>query len=210
MPKHTFYDLKPQKKAIVFQAAVKEFAVYSFDESNISRIVKAADIARGSFYQYFEDKGDLYLYVLEEIGKAKREFIEPALVRVEELNLFEYCKAVFERSILFAEGFPDYHAIGELLIKRPSTEIKKRFIQYASDSKDEGIYKRAVEAAIGRGELRKDIHAAALVMLLEQLSFSVMDNVAKELGYKELKKIQAVYEEMLNIIHKGCIRSTEN
>ena len=65
MPKETFYNLSEEKRQRIFQAAVSEFASHKFSEASLNRIVKAAKIPWGSFYQYFEDKEDLYLYVIK-------------------------------------------------------------------------------------------------------------------------------------------------
>lgn len=62
MPKQTFFNLSEEKKARLLKAAHQEFSQYGFSESSINRIIKLAQIPRGSFYQYFEDKQDLYFY----------------------------------------------------------------------------------------------------------------------------------------------------
>ncbi|WP_282709251.1 TetR family transcriptional regulator [Ligilactobacillus sp. Marseille-Q7487] len=62
MPKQTFFNISPEKKQRLLAAACKEFSQVSFNDASINRIIKEAQIPRGSFYQYFEDKQDLYLY----------------------------------------------------------------------------------------------------------------------------------------------------
>jgi len=56
MPKQTFFNLSPDKRGTIEQAALDEFTAYGFDNSNMNRIVAQSRIAKGSFYQYFEDK----------------------------------------------------------------------------------------------------------------------------------------------------------
>lgn len=72
MPKDTFLHLPKQKQEILVKAAREEFSRVPFDEASINRIVKEAQIARGSFYLYFESKEDLYFYLLED-GKKRME-----------------------------------------------------------------------------------------------------------------------------------------
>lgn len=64
MPTSTFYNLPPPKRNKLLRAAVAEFAQKPFDEVSINRIIQAAEIPRGSFYQYFADKRDLFQFVL--------------------------------------------------------------------------------------------------------------------------------------------------
>ena len=56
MPKETFLKLSKEKQQKVINAAKKEFARAPIENVSIKNIVEEADIARGSFYQYFESK----------------------------------------------------------------------------------------------------------------------------------------------------------
>ncbi|MFD2131450.1 TetR/AcrR family transcriptional regulator [Pseudogracilibacillus auburnensis] len=76
MPKQTFFNLSEEKKLTLIQAGKNEFSRVSLAEASIANIVKEAKIPRGSFYQYFYDKEDLYFYLLTEMAKERRaEFI---------------------------------------------------------------------------------------------------------------------------------------
>ena len=66
MPKETFLKLSKEKQQKVINAAKKEFARAPIENVSIKNIVEEADIARGSFYQYFESKEDLLIYILKE------------------------------------------------------------------------------------------------------------------------------------------------
>ena len=53
MPKSTYFSLSDEKRNRVYDACLNEFQTHSFHEAKIMHIVKALDIPRGSFYQYF-------------------------------------------------------------------------------------------------------------------------------------------------------------
>lgn len=77
LPTQTFFNLPEQKRQNLIDAAEKEFARVPLHEASVSNIVKAAGIPRGSFYQYFKDKEDLYFYLLkEETETRKVNFME--------------------------------------------------------------------------------------------------------------------------------------
>lgn len=59
MPKETFLKLPEEKKNKIIKAAKKEFSRVPFEQTSIKNIVEDAEIARGSFYQYFGSKEDL-------------------------------------------------------------------------------------------------------------------------------------------------------
>ncbi len=63
MPKQTFLNLPEEKRARIVDVALTEFAEKGYTGASITGIVAAAGIAKGSFYQYFEDKDDLYAHI---------------------------------------------------------------------------------------------------------------------------------------------------
>mgnify|MGYP000403050715 CR=1 FL=1 len=56
MPTQRFLKLKEEKKQAILEAAVHEFSRVPYSSASINQIIKEADISRGSFYTYFEDK----------------------------------------------------------------------------------------------------------------------------------------------------------
>lgn len=64
MPTQRFLKLKEEKKQVILAAAIHEFSRVPYSLASINQIIKEADISRGSFYTYFEDKDDLMQYIL--------------------------------------------------------------------------------------------------------------------------------------------------
>ena len=77
MPTTTFFNLPPPKREKLLQAAVAEFARKPYGEVSVNRIIQGAEIPRGSFYQYFADKTDLFRYVL----RCYDAMLEKAIMR---------------------------------------------------------------------------------------------------------------------------------
>ncbi|HDX9630633.1 TPA: TetR family transcriptional regulator [Bacillus cereus] len=88
MPKQTFFNLEREKKELLIQAAMKEFSRVPLFEASISNIIKDAGIPRGSFYQYFEDKEDVFFFLLNDHSKRDNEkFI--SILKENEGDLFD-------------------------------------------------------------------------------------------------------------------------
>ena len=68
MPTDTFFRLPEEKRARILEGAWSEFTAVPYAEASINRIVQTSRIPRGSFYQYFEDKNDLFLTLIERSG----------------------------------------------------------------------------------------------------------------------------------------------
>ncbi len=79
MPKDTFLNLSEDKKNKIINATKKEFARVPIEEASIKNIVEEAEIARGSFYQYFESKEDLLKYILNSKAKNLEAFLKQSL-----------------------------------------------------------------------------------------------------------------------------------
>ena len=72
MPKQTFFNLHKEKQENLIKSAKKEFSRVPLNKASVSNIVKNAEIPRGSFYQYFENKEDAFYYLLEKQTKGHK------------------------------------------------------------------------------------------------------------------------------------------
>jgi TetR/AcrR family transcriptional regulator len=59
--------IRKKNKAIIFEAAKKEFVTFGFKGASIKRIAERANIPRANIHYYFADKTDLYQQLLSGI-----------------------------------------------------------------------------------------------------------------------------------------------
>ncbi|MFD1484889.1 TetR family transcriptional regulator [Lacticaseibacillus baoqingensis] len=79
MPKPTFFRLPDEKRQRLVTAAYAEFTRAPFAEASISNIIKDAGIPRGSFYQYFEDKSDVFFYLLDRMRQSTKTWMKDTI-----------------------------------------------------------------------------------------------------------------------------------
>lgn len=104
MPKPTFFNLPDDKKQLILDVAIEEFIQQGFDAASISKMVQRAGIAKGSFYQYFEDKQDLFDHLLELAGAQKGAFLStPPPV---DVSPFEYLRWLMHGNLGFEVSHP--------------------------------------------------------------------------------------------------------
>lgn len=103
MPTSTFMNLPAEKREKILRAAVAEFSRKNYGEASINRIIQAAEIPRGSFYQYFADKQDLFHYVLRHYGEGLERIILESLEAVGG-SLLDLPLALFDRIIARSQG----------------------------------------------------------------------------------------------------------
>ena len=96
MCKETFLRLPEEKRTRILNAAWDEFTTVSFANASINRIIRAAGIPRGSFYQYFEDKDDLFRHLMTQISDQLSERYKRLLQEVEG-SLFRAALMSYDR-----------------------------------------------------------------------------------------------------------------
>lgn len=93
----TFERLPEEKKDRILQAARTEFIRYPYEKTSINRILAEAGIPKGSFYQYFDDKADLfslctcavYKKLIEERKRNGEPLLESGMLRMKKLGYDE-------------------------------------------------------------------------------------------------------------------------
>lgn len=106
MPKATFFNLSDEKRKLILDLAIEEFALHDFKNASISNLVARAEIAKGSFYQYFEDKRDLYLYLIQIAGEEKKRFLEQKSPPNPGMHLFDFLRWAMSESARFEFSNP--------------------------------------------------------------------------------------------------------
>lgn len=95
MPKETFYRLPDEKRERIMAAAEREFLENTFEAASINRIIKEAAIPRGSFYQYFEDKKDIFLYIVSTHKNEAFGFVE-SFIKDSDGDVFSFMRKAID------------------------------------------------------------------------------------------------------------------
>jgi AcrR family transcriptional regulator len=104
MPTPTFYRLPDERRALLVREAIQEFAERTYAEASLSQIARRTGIAKGSFYQYFEDKLDLYRFLLTEEAPAQTRL--PGRDTARGQGFWERLETVIERGMAFLVEHP--------------------------------------------------------------------------------------------------------
>lgn len=194
MPNKTFFNLSDEKRCRIVDAALQEFAAHSFNEASINRIIKNAEIPKGSFYQYFKNKEDLYLYFLDEVSK---EFTDPLLLEKEmypDANFFEVIQHTNREVLKLKNIKPEYIEI------RMRAELDNNEFIRNIRKKSTEKYIKIIERDKERGIIKPDADAEIIVDMIA--SFSLNERHRNKSGAEEyLRKLDVV----INIIKEGVV-----
>src|SRR5919112_423758 len=165
MPKSTFFNLPQEKRATIMNAAIEEFAEYGLENASTNRIVKNSGIAKGSFYQYFEDKQDVFMHMLEVIEQKEREFFTGKPPPGTHLDTFHYFRWMIKTGMEFGLSHPRMIQAAWRVLLGEGLYYGKNFNQYREKTKQ--VLTEMIKQAIERGEVDPSVDVELAVMVME-------------------------------------------
>lgn len=164
MPTQTFFNLPEEKRNRILDVALEEFAAHPFSKASLSKIVARAGIAKGSMYQYFEDKLDLYRYLLEVAAQQKLTYIQGQGVKAQP-GFFATIEQIIRAGLRFGLEHPKLSLVianandagSEQALRELLVSGKKMYRDFMMDM---------VVRAQAQGELRSELNPALVVQIL--------------------------------------------
>ncbi len=206
MPKDTFFNLDDEKRQRIIEAAIDEFSENSYEVSSINQIVKNASIAKGSFYQYFENKDDLYRYVIDICGEKKREYISRVLNRAEYMNFYDKLSEVYRAMMTFSDDNPKIASTINHLYRIDDVEFRNEMAE-STDANTFNIFRELVDLGQQEGKVKKSLNPDFLSSLLYNTAMFLIEY--RE-GQGVLYDIESAVNDIMNIISSGIKPSPRN
>jgi len=203
MPKQTFFNLPEEKRRTIEQAALDEFAECGFDNSNINRILEESNIPKGSFYQYFEDKKDLYFHMLDTLVTRKMNVMEHALNAVRQNTFVVNVEEIFRVGLEFADSDPKFYMLGEDFANKQPSFIKEFTEKYSPMATD--IYGKLLEHALETGELHEGLNVPLTSSFINALVNQTTVGIIRQGLPKEQRNF--VIAELLGFIKRAVTKS---
>jgi AcrR family transcriptional regulator len=180
MPKPTFFALPDERRLRLVEEAIREFAERSYAEASLSQIVRRASIAKGSLYQYFEDKLDLYRWLLtDEVPRQKRAFLARGTL---EHDFWPALEQQIERGMAFLVEFPKLARI-TAAAAQPSADEQVRGLHRAVCEAGTRELRLLLERGIAEGALGKKLELDVVTPFVSAIiGPGLTELVLKELG----------------------------
>lgn len=207
MPKDTFYNLPMEKRQFIEEIAIKIFASEGYDNATINEVVRQCKIAKGSFYQYFKSKKDLFIHVMGLIGKAKLEHMSPVLQNPMDHNIFDLLREVYISALEFGANRPDLLKIALDMSANRRSEIYEELIK---DSEEQSIqlFSGLLKKAIDKGEVKQSTDVHFMAYLITRFSIDLNDYyfeyVRNKMDFDEYRsEILTLVEKQIDILKNG-------
>jgi len=175
MPKQTFLNLEAGKKQQITEAFLREFAIKPFDEASITVVVKQLGIAKGSIYQYFEDKLELFMYLMGECALKKKQYVE-GIHRNDYPDFWTYFRNLYEYGFTFDHENPlQSHFLHNLTQNLNSPSIRMIYDQMLDQVVSS--FKEMVKLEVELGLFRNDISIDTMGFMLYKIGVSIQEQL---------------------------------
>lgn len=214
MPKETFLNLGEEKQENVMRAAISKFSSLGYEKSNMGDIAKTAGVAKGSMYQYFENKKELFLYsiqwCIDLLMKKYNKFISAP---DKNINIFDYLyESSREIIVQMREEREAVIFIQEVFLGRYKNVLDESmdYIWKASDQYVLDFIRQGKK----NGYIREDIDDKLLCLYVTGVSFKFKEyimNRAKSMGQEIIDEPFDEYEKeiksMIELMKNGMGRN---
>lgn len=171
MPKQTFFNLPEAKRKMIIDLALAEFAEQGPAAASVSRIVARAGIAKGSLYQYFEDKEDLHLYLVDLANAERVEFMQGLRPPNPAESFYDYLRYAMEQQAQFRFSNPYFVPIlhGALYADHPGrSEATRRVRETVAN-----VWRRLLPYGVARGEISQSFDPEFVVWTFSTLTLEL-------------------------------------
>ncbi len=178
------------KRYEILNSAVKLFAKKGYDGTKLEDIAEAAEFGKGTIYNYFETKEDIYLEIIDRVTEDYTKKLNE--MSEQSKTLYEFVSLITENLVEFVLN--DQFAF--LMLLRLRTEInaiekvkKSKIVQnYITVARK--VFKQKITSAIKNNEIKK-INPEHFILLFRNLLFpyfySILIQNKNNVSEKELK-----------------------
>jgi AcrR family transcriptional regulator len=179
---------KQAHRARLLEAAAAEFAAAGVDGANVNRISLAAGLAKGTIYNYFPSKRELFLAVVAEASAQTATGVSTV---PDDAPITERLQAILESDVDWVRDHEDFARVlvrealaGDPRFQPEILEAAAPFVERVAE---------IIAAGVERGEVRDDLAVDRLALLFSGLCELVVTlHWGAGGGWPELDEIPAL------------------
>lgn len=211
MPKRTFNRLDDDKKERVMRAAIEEFQAHGFEKAKIEVIAQNAGVAKGSIYQYFDDKKELFLYSVTWVLEHFMKVIDRQ-TPLQDMDVYDYFLSGSRERFELLKREP-------LLVEFSMDVASGKYASLAKEANSE-LYRigeeyelRLIANGKKRGTIRDDLDDKILLLFFQGVTEKFTREImarAKEFKYEPMEEdfgeMESLIENMVSLLKQGMGR----
>ena len=206
MPKQTFLNLPEEKRKAFIEIALEEFANNDYNTASVSKIVGKAGIAKGSLYQYFEDKQDLFMYLLEVSNQEMMGVIQQSPPPDPNADFFETLRWQMSAAVRAAVKFPIHSKLARRAYSSP-LPFRDSILEKAKKVREEHFH-GMVASAQASGHLDPKLDPSVVSFMVQGLMNDMGSFLQSKFGKRKgdwvaLPEVSKVFDQVIDVLKHG-------
>ncbi|WP_143745356.1 TetR/AcrR family transcriptional regulator [Marinococcus halophilus] len=173
-----FSNLKSEKQELIVNASIKEFVNSGFEKASTNQMVKDAKISKGSLFNYFNNKKDLYVYLIEYSVQIIENFYEQ--IDWNETDLFKRIENIGLQKLYIQKKFPHVFDFLSSIIQEESAEVKDIIKHKIDPIREQGIER--IYKNIDYSKFREDIDIEKAIEILNWTMFGFAEKCLHQIS----------------------------
>lgn len=206
MPKQTFLNLPDEKRKSFLEIALEEFANNDYNTASVSKIVEKAGIAKGSVYQYFDDKQDLFLYLLDYANQGMMSVIQGTPPPDPNADFFETLRWQMSVTVQAAIKYPVHSKLARRAYSSP-LPFHDTILEKAKKVRQEHFQAMVARAQAG-GQLNPRLDPAVVSFMVQGLMSDLGPFLQAKFGDRQddwfaLPQVGEVFDQVIEVLRSG-------
>jgi AcrR family transcriptional regulator len=206
MPKQTFLNLPEEKRKAFIEIALDEFANNDYNTASVSKIVEKAGIAKGSLYQYFEGKQDLFMYLLDFANQEMMGVIQQSPAPDANADFFETLRWQMSAAVRAAVKFPVHSKLARRAYSSP-LPFRDTILEKAKKVREEH-FQGLVAQAQASGHLDSKLDPAVVSFMVQGLMNDMGVFLQSKFGKRKgdwvaFPEVSEVFDQVIDVLKNG-------
>ncbi|MEW6363814.1 MAG: TetR/AcrR family transcriptional regulator [Acidobacteriota bacterium] len=205
----TFFNLPEDKRNRVLETAIREFSEKGYERASINEIVARLGIAKGSIYQYFNNKRSLFLHTFDHAVDLVRKTLKQVKAETKDDPVFERIRKSLLAGVDFIDRHPLIYGIYLRMVYGREAPFREELLQKIRLFSAEYLHSLLLQGR-ARGEIRKDIDMKAAVFLLDAVmdrflqahALAFLDSAGR-IWDRERPELEQFVDDIVEVLRKG-------
>lgn len=157
------------RRTEILQAAVKIFSKQGFHKAKIDDIAQMAGIAKGTVYQYFSSKQELFQEMIKYSVERYQKMVSKVVHSKDDVR-----GKIYTLAIKHGEFIKEHIELGEVVPSYSNELYKKEMRLWITEQQKRIIelLEEMIEDGVAKGEIRKDVDKEIAVLAIMGSLFS--------------------------------------
>lgn len=189
MPTQTFLNLPKERQNKILESAKLEFSNHLYEDASINRIIKNIDMCRGTFYLYFNNKEDLYFYMIELLKEKMKKTIK----KISKENNKDVKKIFIS---IFDHVIKNRNLINNIFINFNTNHVEKIMPPEIINKEILNLFDFS----------KYNVNEDDLFIVIHILNTMLVQSIGIALKNNDINKIRNMYIKEIDLILKGIER----